>query len=140
MKLSDFIVLGFFYILISFVLYLVLGNSILAWIYYAFSLLPFYSFLMITLIVINLDRKIIVYNPWWLVPIVISQVGLILTCPSSCFNWKSGQSCYSWLQANFSNVTNNPPHWKVGEYFEILLLVHILTVLLSLIQSKITNQ
>lgn len=130
-KFTAFFVL---YAVTSVILHFGIAYTILAWLFYLFLLLPFYLLCLVYLVGISIEhwkhhKTTIRYRKLLLYPVVIFQVMTILFSPASCYGWKQGNACYSFIQALLVNVETNPPHWKIiDSMFPGALLVYVISL------------
>ena len=71
------------------------------------------------------------------------QLLIVLTNPASCYGWKQGQACYSFIQAHLTTDSlttfqNPTPHWSIVEFmFPIAVLLYIISVAIALKKIRI---
>jgi hypothetical protein len=124
------------YVLASLAIYFVAANTIPAALAYSFIIAPFYLACIIYLIKFSLkhrQNKIRYQNlALWLS--VISQFLIIFTSPASCYGWKQGEACYSFIQTHltknsFNSLQNTVPHWSIVEsMFFVTLALHMIAI------------
>lgn len=145
-RVRKFITFFVLYTLASLVVELGTSFTIAAWLVYLFILLPFYLLSIAYIISIALKpyQKRLRYRKIILFSVAIFQVFLIFTSPASCYGFKQGNACYSFIQARLTNVDltsfqNNPPHWSLVESmfpYAVLLYMFSLIVFLGTIRIE----
>jgi Flp pilus assembly protein TadB len=92
------------YALASLATYFAVAFTIPAALAYSFIIAPFYLACILYLINFTLKQrqKKIRYQslPLWLS--IISQFLIIFTSPASCYGWKQGEACYSFIQTHLT--------------------------------------
>lgn len=139
---------GFFvlYVITSVILHFGIANTIPAWLFYLFLLLPFYLLCLVYLVGISIEhwkqrQTTIRYRKFLLYPVVIFQILTILFSPTNCYGWKQGKACYSFIQSLLVNVQTNPLHWKIIDLmFPVALLVYVISLGILLGMMRIENQ
>lgn len=128
--IRKFTIFFILYALASLVVYFISSFTIPAWLVYLFVLLPFYIVCILFLISINFKnpQKSLRFRRFPLYLSVIFQILIIFTSPASCYGWKQGSACYSFIQALLTDVSNNPPHWMIENLFLISVFMHIITI------------
>ncbi len=122
------------YALVSLVVYFISSFTIPAWLVYLFVLLPFYTVCILFLISFNLKhpQKSLRFRRFPFYLSVIFQILIIFTSPASCYGWKQGSACYSFIQSQLIDISNNPPHWMIENLFPISVFMHIITICIFL--------
>jgi hypothetical protein len=112
------------YIFLSFILFLVVSNTIAGWILYIFLLLPFYGIVLLAWWMIGwLNRRKryqLRHFKYWILGIVLClQLTTLLVSPANCYGYKGGSRCYSNLQVVLTDVprsgSSNATHWQEVE-------------------------
>jgi len=70
----------------------------------------------------------------------IFQLLIILTSPASCYGWKQGSPCYSFIQSHLIDVSDNPPHWMIEYVFPIAVFMYIITIWFFLGKIRVERQ
>ena len=112
---------------------------------YLFVLVPFYIICILYLLNFSLKHRQekLKYQRLPLYLSAIFQLLIILTSPASCYGWKQGQACYSFIQArltedSLTNFQNTPPHWSIVEFmFPVAVFLYIISVVAALKKIRI---
>lgn len=109
------------YLGLSFMVFLVMSNTINGWIIYFLLLLPFYGIVLLGwwIFIWRNHTKIARIKYWILSIVLVLQVATIVTSPGNCYGVKQGARCYSNLQILIGNVPSTGPsnsvHWNLVE-------------------------
>ncbi len=138
-SIRKFILFFTLYVLISLSAYLITANTIAAWIIYLFILVPFYIICIFYLISLSLKyrQKMLIYQQLPLYLSITFQLLMILTSPASCYGFKQGQACYSFIQTHLAG--NTTQHWSIIEnMFPVTSFLYIISVMafLKMIQIE----
>jgi len=129
------------YVLASLAVYLIASNTIAAWIIYLFILVPFYIVCILYLIALSLNnrQRMLRYRRLPLYLSIIFQSLMILTSPASCYGFKQGQACYSFMQTHLDG--NTTQHWSIVEnMFPVTSFLYIISVVVFLKMIHIENK
>jgi hypothetical protein len=136
------------YVLISLAIYFTASFTIPAWIIYFLFIIPFYFLCILYLIIFSLEhrQKKIKYRRSLVFLSIIFQFLSILPMPTSCYGWKQGKSCYSFIQthltqADLTSFKNSPAHWSFIESMLVpTLMVYVVSVVVFLATLQIQEQ
>ena len=120
-----------------------------AWIVYLFVLVPFYL-ICVFWVAIKLaakSKQIIRYRGWLFLPIVTSQIFVILSSPASCYGWHQGVDCYCFIQKYFEGNGTNPSsfvpanslHWRFEDVFPFAVLMYMISIIAFLNNVRAKN-
>lgn len=140
MKIGTFTAIFTIYMLGSFVIYALGAFTIAAWIFYLPILIPTYLLGLAHLLSLSFKyrHQSIGYRKFLLYPIAIFQLLTILSSPASCYGFKQGRACYSFLQSLFASPSSFPietdlSHWSFLEFlFPVALFLYVISLMLFL--------
>jgi len=132
------------YVIVSLAVYFTASFTIAAGLIYVFSLVPFYLICILYLFNFNLRhyQESLRYKRLPLFLSLFFQLLIILTSPTSCYGWKQGQACYSFIQThltttNLATFQTPPPWWIVDSMFVPALILHVTSVAIFLKRIRI---
>ena len=136
------------YVIVSLAVYFTASFTIAAWLIYVFSLVPFYFICILYLMNFNVKhcQETLRYGRLPLFLSLVFQLLIILTSPTSCYGWKQGQACYSFIQTHLTTTnlatfqTTSPPWWIVDSMFVPALILHVISVGTFLKMIRIEKQ
>ena len=143
-QLTEFVSIYLAYVVVSFLVCLIIANTIAAWIFYFLLLAPAYLLCIAYVISIAVTKRhhTIRFHTLSVLPVLGFQGLMILTSPASCYGWKQGRACYSLLQSlyvglftkqNLQTMTPNVPRWsQIDSAFPIILGLYVLALILFL--------
>jgi hypothetical protein len=127
------------YVCLSFILFLVVSNTIPGFIFYFLLLLPFYVLTTaLWWVFVWQNRTKVGQINYWVWSVVIGlQIATLLASPGNCYGFKQGSSCYSNLQILLGGVAQNTPsqlpHWPfVESAFPFLLIIYGISIIFGL--------
>jgi hypothetical protein len=135
-SVGNFTTLFTVYVIVSLAVYFTASFSIAAWLIYAFFLVPLYLICILYLFNFNLRhyQKLLRYRRLPLFLSLVFQLLIILTSPTSCYGWKQGQACYSFIQTHLTTTNlatfqnTSPPWWLVDSMFIPALILYVISV------------
>lgn len=116
------------YCLVSIIIYGMAGNTIIAFILYAFSVAPAYVLGLLYFFVLTVQRKqirFVRYRKPISYFMIAFQLLTILSSPAICQS-KDGEICYSFLQHTLMDVSSHPNHWLIVHLFPWVMLTYTL--------------
>jgi hypothetical protein len=135
------------YLCCSFVVFLLLSNTLLGGIIYIFFLLPFYGVTLLWVAYfVWCHRTQRARVQWWIWGIILAlQIATMLASPGNCYGVKQGDRCYSNLQilvgSAASTGPNQVPHWTVIEdSFPGLVMAYGAALIVGLAKVSITDK
>ena len=139
-SVGNFTALFTVYVIVSLAVYFTASFTIPAWLIYVFFLVPFYLICILYLFNFNLRhyQKSLRCKRLPLFLSLVFQLLIILTSPTSCYGWKQGKACYSFIQThltttNLATLQNTPPPWWiVDSMFVPALILHVTSVAIFL--------
>lgn len=145
-RIGTFTTICLGYLLASLAIYALSAFTIAAWLFYIPILLPFYLLCLAHVISLGVKHrhKSMRYPKIGLYPIALFQILTIFSSPASCYGFKQGNACYSFIQSMFTHgslasLENTLPHWSfVDSLFPVALFLYIIAVgvFLALIQVE----
>ena len=85
------------------------------------------------------SKQIIRYRAWLFLPIITSQIFIILSSPASCYGWHPGVDCYCFIQKYFEDkpdgvdlssfVPVNSLHWQFENVFPFAVLMYMISII-----------
>jgi len=149
MAINKFVISFFLYGILSFAAYLITGYTVAAWIIYLFLLAPFYGLCLAYIVTLAISKRgstVRLRKPQLLYSLVGFQGLAILASPTSCFGFKQGNACYSFIQtvyvnlftdANLQQMETTVPHWwGVNTAFPVLVGLHAVSIALVLVSLQ----
>ncbi len=131
------------YLILSFVIFLVVSNTMHAAIAYIFLLGPFYCVIWVFGMGKSLKHrhKIPIFSRFIWIVIFILQALVSLTAAGNCYNFKQGSPCYSNLQILVGNApsfgASNIIPWKIVEHaFFGFLIAYAVALILGVWSTK----
>ena len=133
------------YVIVSLAVYFTASFTIPAWLIYFFLLVPFYLICILYLMNFNLRhyQESLRYKRLPLFLSLVFQLLIILTSPTSCYGWKQGKACYSFIQTHLTTTnlstfqTTPPPWWIVDSMLFPALILHVISVAIFLKRIRI---
>ena len=139
-SVGNFTALFTVYVIASLAVYFTASFTIPAWLIYVFFLVPFYLICILYLFNFNLRhyQKSLRCKRLPLFLSLVFQLLIILTSPTSCYGWKQGQACYSFIQTHLTTTNlatsqnTSPPWWIVDSMLFPALILHVISVAIFL--------
>ena len=138
------------YVLLSLFIYGLASFTSAAWIVYLFILAPFYLIcvLWVPIKLAAKSKQIIRYRAGLFLPIIASQIFVILSSPASCYGWHQGVACYCFVQKYFEGrpygddgffVPANSLHWQFEDIFPFAVLMYMISIVAFLINVRLKD-